>query len=139
MPKEIQQRIDTETSLKRLEKYEEFIAFVETYATSCIYNEKKPAQQLSDNKVAPVPPHEEPPPCSVHSVEEWINFLGTPEGEKFVEEGGEMDQNGHSAYFAIMKGVPKGGGRWNKGDTKGGYRTYTPKMQVPRQSPRKTR
>ena len=123
LPKEIKERIDTETSLKRLETYELFIAFVETYATSVIYSEKPKPQQFTANAVTASPP----PANQTFTVVEWINYLGTPEGAKYVEDQGELDANGYEAYFSVMKGNKGGKNGYKGGGPKGGYKSYNPK------------
>ena len=115
LPAEIQKMVIYQQGMGALEKYEDFLNFVKSLASSSYYQGFKAPQgiQMVNADGGPIQ----------YTYEECIAWVATEEGAKYVEETEITDPTMVRAVYAVAKGKGKTGGfrSTNKGaNNKGG-------------------
>lgn len=141
LPEEVKRMCTYQQGMGQLAKYEEFLSFIKTIASSSMYQSWKQPTPLTagTNLLAPVAggcvnfgnqqfPSQEAE--IKYSYDECVAWVSTPEGEKYVNENDVTDPTLVQAIFAVAKGKGKNGGGKN-GRFGGGKNNANPKGGSP--------
>ena len=141
LPEEVKRMCTYQQGMGQLAKYEEFLSFIKTIASSSMYQSWKQPTPLTagTNLLAPVAggcvnfgnqqfPSQEAE--IKYSYDECVAWVSTPEGEKYVNENDVTDPTLVQAIVAIAKGKGKNGGGKN-GRFGGGKNNASPKGGSP--------
>ena len=122
LPQDIKEDVDREQAKNQeLANYDELIRFVINLSRSQKYQKTSVPKPLTANLVEEQTEPQEiaaaKPQEPVYTVEEWILFLRSDEGQKHIAEGNALPQEGQSALNSVVKGGGKGN-NWSKGGGK---------------------
>ena len=130
LPDEVKRMVTYQQGMGSLKEYDDFLSFVKTIASSSMYSSWKAPAALTagTNLLAPVEPGAAPrsnlslpgdPATAQYTHDECVAWIGTPEGEQYVNENNVTDPIMVQAIFAVAKGKGKGKNKLS-GNPKGG-------------------
>ena len=123
LPESCQREIDNEVGKGELSSYEGLMDFVINMSRHARYKKQSAPKPLTANLVSEDPGSYPEASASkpIYSVDEWVEWVQTPEGQWALQEGYELPKTPEfqQAILAVAKG--KGKNNWN---SKGGNQRF---------------